>query len=91
MTGLTPQDIHRMAKQGWSQDKGGTVSTDEPDRLKGIIKKQNTRSRNIRDVLNIGSGTRCRHCGMLHFCYLERCGACSKPMDYNLGKVEKMI
>jgi hypothetical protein len=91
MTGLTPQDIHRMAKQGWSQDKGGTVSTDESDRLKGIIKKQNTRSRNIRDVLNIGSGTRCRHCGMLHFCYLERCGACSKPMDYNLGKVEKMI
>jgi hypothetical protein len=91
MTGLTPQDIHRMAKQGWKQDEGDMVKTDERDKLKGVIKKQNIRSRNIRDVLNIGGGTRCRHCGMLHFCYLERCGACSKPMDYNLGKVEKVV
>lgn len=91
MAGLTPQDIHRMAKQGWKQDEGDMVKTDERDRLKGVVKKQNIRSRNIRDVLNIGAGTRCRHCGMLHFCYLERCGACSKPMEYNLGKVEKVI
>ena len=91
MTGFTPQDIHRMAKQGWSQDEGGMVKADERDKLKGVVKQQNTRSRNIRDVLNIGAGTRCRHCGMLHFCYLERCGACSKPMDYNLGKVEKVV
>jgi len=67
------------------------VKTDERDKLKGVIKRQNARSRNIRDVLNIGSGTRCKHCGMLHFCYLERCGACSKPMDYNLGKVERVV
>lgn len=91
MTGLTAQDIHRMAKQGWTKDEGDLVKTDERDKLKGVIKKQNTRSRNIRDVLNIGSGTRCKHCGMLHFCYLERCGACSKPMDYNLGKVERVV
>lgn len=80
-----------MAKQGWSHADGDMVKTDERDKLKGVIKQQNIRSRNIRDVLNIGSGTRCRHCGMLHFCYLERCGSCSKPMEYNLGKVEKVI
>ena len=91
MTGLTPQDIHRMAKQGWQQSEGDAVKDDERDRFKGIVKKQNTRSRNIRDVLNIGAGTRCRHCGMLHFCYLERCGACSKPMEYNVGKVEQVV
>jgi len=88
---LTPQDIHRMAKLGWTHSEGDMVKTDERDKLKGVIKRQNARSRNIRDVLNIGSGTRCKHCGMLHFCYLERCGACSKPMDYNLGKVERVV
>ena len=89
--GLTAQDIHRMAKQGWTHAEGDMVKTDELDKLKGVIKQQNIRSRNIRDVLNIGSGTRCRYCGMLHFCYLERCGSCGKPMEYNLGKVEKVI
>ena len=87
----TPQDIHRMAKQGWSQHEGDLVKTDERDKLKGVVKQQQTRSRNIRDVINIGSGTRCRHCSMLHFCYLERCGACNKAMDYNLGSVEKVV
>ena len=91
MTGFTPQDIHRMAKQGWTQAQGDMLKQDARDPLPGISKKQNIRSRNIRDVINIGSGTRCRHCGMLHFCYLERCGACSKPMEYNLGKVEKVV
>ncbi|MBT4406258.1 MAG: hypothetical protein HOC79_00095 [Euryarchaeota archaeon] len=91
MTGLTPQDIHRMAKQGWQQAEGDMIKQDARDPLPGIAKQQNTRSRNIRDVINIGGGTRCRHCGMLHFCYIERCGACSKPMDYNLGKVEKVV
>ena len=91
MAGLTPQDIHRMAKQGWKQDEGDRVDDTQRDRLKGVVKNQNTRSRNIRDVLNIGAGTRCRHCSMLHFCYLERCGACNKAMDYNLGKVEMVV
>jgi len=89
--GYTAQDIHRMAKQGWKLAEGDSVKTDERDKFKGVIRKQNIRSRNIRDVLDIGSGTRCRHCGMLHFCYLERCGSCGKPMDYNLGKVESVV
>ena len=51
----------------------------------------NERNRNLKasDVLNIGSGTRCIHCGMLHFLWRETCGACSKPMEYNLGFVDK--
>ena len=89
---MSPEDVYRMARQGWSEATDDSVAMEqERDRLKGIIKRQNIRSRNIRDVVNIGSGTRCRHCGMLHFCYMERCGACSKPMDYNLGKTESVI
>ena len=45
----------------------------------------------IRDIVNIGAGTRCKFCGMLHFCYLERCGACKKPMHYNLAKTEEVV
>jgi len=88
---MTPEEVYRMARQGWKMDEGATVASDEKDRLKGVIKQQNVRSRNIRDVLNIGSGTRCKYCGMLHFLYLERCGSCNKPMEYNLGKREVMI
>ena len=88
---MTPEEIYRMARQGWKMDEGAAVASDETDKLKGVIKQQNVRSRNIRDVLNIGSGTRCKYCGMLHFLYLERCGSCNKPMEYNLGKREVMI
>jgi len=52
------------------------------------VKKQNTRNRQVADVLNIGAGTRCRHCGMLHMCWLPKCGACGLEMDFNLGTVE---
>ena len=38
-----------------------------------------------RDIQNIGSGTRCIDCGMLHFCWTPRCEVCGGPMDYNLG------
>jgi len=84
-------DLARLEKQGWQYAEGESVPIDEKDRFKGVIRQQNTRRRNIRDVLNIGSGTRCRHCGMLHFCYLERCGACSKPMDYNVATTDGVV
>tara|TARA_R110000751_G_scaffold122851_6_gene223499 strand:+ start:507 stop:773 length:267 start_codon:yes stop_codon:yes gene_type:complete len=84
-------ELKRLEKQGWKYSEGESVAVDERDKLKGIVKRQNNKSRNIRDVVNIGSGTRCRSCGMLHFCYLERCGACKKPMDYNLGKTEEVV
>jgi len=88
---LTPEEIYRMARQGWTEAVGDSVQSEDDDRLRGVIKEQNVRSRNVRDVVNIGSGTRCTYCGMLHFCYVEKCGACAKPMQYNMGKTERVI
>ena len=85
------QELQRLEKQGWSYGEADAVKNDERDRLKGVVSRQNMKTRNIRDIVNIGSGTRCRFCGMLHFCYLERCAACKKPMDYNLGKTEEVV
>jgi len=90
---MTPEELRRLSKQGWKYATGESVRTEagSDERLAGQISGQNLRSRNIRDVIDIGSGTRCKHCGMLHFCYLERCGACSKPMEYNLGSVDVQV
>lgn len=87
---LDLKDLIRMQKQGWKMDEGGQCDPDATsrERLAGITREQRMRTRNVRDIIDIGSGTRCKHCGMLHFLYLERCGACSKPMEYNLGKTE---
>jgi len=89
MSHYTVQDLERMEQQGWrkAESVGAGSVSDSEDPLKGVIQKQQTRTRNLRDIVDIGSGTRCAHCGMLHFCWLERCGACNKPMDYNLGTV----
>jgi len=89
MSDYTISDLQRMEKQGWRKAESigaGSVTTPE-DPLEGIMREQHARTRNIRDIVDIGSGTRCKQCGMLHFCWLERCGACNKPMDYNLAKV----
>jgi len=90
---MTPEELRRFSKQGWKYKTGESVRSEagSKERLAGQIGEQNLRSRNIRDVIDIGSGTRCKHCGMLHFCYLERCGACSKPMEYNLGSVDVKV
>ena len=85
------QELQRLERQGWTYGEADAVKDDERDRLKGVVSRQNMKTRNIRDIVNIGSGTRCKFCGMLHFCYLERCGACKKPMDYNLGKTEEVV
>ncbi len=39
----------------------------------------------IQDIQNIGSGTRCAACGLLHFCWTPRCAVCGEQMYYNLG------
>jgi uncharacterized OB-fold protein len=52
----------------------------------GVVSQQRQRNKNIGDILNIGCGTRCRYCGFLHFMYRENCGACEKPMEYNLAE-----
>ena len=62
-----------------------SVIDTEQNPLKGITSSQRDRNRNIGDVLNIGSGTRCTQCGFLHFMWRATCGSCEKPMEYNLG------
>lgn len=89
MSHYTVDDLQRMEKAGWRKAESigaGSVTTPE-DPLEGVTRQQNARTRNMRDILDIGSGTRCAQCGMLHFCWLEKCGACGKPMHYNVGTV----
>jgi hypothetical protein len=38
------------------------------------------------DIQNIGAGTRCMSCGLLHFCWAPKCAGCGGPIDYNLGR-----
>ena len=81
MAGLSLKDVHYMNKQGWSKAESfGVDLTPAED----TIQWKNYAA----DVLNIGSGTRCAKCGMLHMCWLPKCGACGIDMNYNLGTVE---
>lgn len=84
---LDIEDISRAQKQTVRSDihyDSGTVqNTTKP--LEGVVNKQNKRVKNVGDVMNIGAGTRCTHCGMLHFLWKEKCASCSRPMEYNLG------
>ena len=84
---LDIEDISRSQKQSVRADINyevkSTINTDAP--LKGITKKQRVRVSEVGDVLDIGAGTRCVYCGMLHFLWRATCGACDKPMEYNLG------
>lgn len=84
-------DVERFQKQSIRSDISLNLSAviDEENPLKGITSQQRNRNLKASDVLNIGSGTRCKHCGMLHFLWVENCGTCGKPMEYNLGFVDK--
>lgn len=90
---MSLKDIERLKKQGWehadSLGIGSVANSEEP--LQGVTNGQQQRNTRAKDILDIGSGTRCKHCGLLHFCWVERCGACAKPMDYNLGKREVTV
>jgi hypothetical protein len=84
---LDIEDISRAQKQNVRSDiqyDNGTV-TDELNPLKGNVRKQHKRVKDVADILNIGAGTRCKHCGFLHFMWRETCGGCERPMEYNLG------
>ena len=80
-------DIVRASKQGTKSDltynSSAVTNSDKP--LAGVTSQQRKRNRDIGDVLNIGAGTRCTHCGFLHFLWRETCATCDKPMEYNLG------
>ena len=84
---LDLSDMVRSGKQGVKVDTdyGSSAVINEEEPLKGITSEQRNRNRNIGDVLNIGKGTRCVHCGFLHFLWRATCGSCEKPMEYNLG------
>ena len=84
---LDIEDISRAQKQSVRSDikyDDGVVG-DSPNPLKGTVSKQNKRVKDVADILNIGSGTRCKHCGFLHFMWREKCATCNRPMEYNLG------
>ena len=84
---LDIEDISRAQKQSVRSDikyDEGVVG-DNPNPLKCTLSKQNNRVKYVADILNIGSGTRCKHCGFLHFMWREKCATCNRPMEYNLG------
>jgi len=84
---LDADAISRAQKQNVtfssSVGEGAVLNTDKP--LAGVTSEQRARTEHVADVLNIGAGTRCMHCGLLHFLWRKDCGACGKPMEYNLG------
>lgn len=87
---LDIDDIERAQKQNIRSDTHyqANVVVDEKNPLKGVIRKQRANAKKAADVLNIGSGTRCTHCGLLHFMWTEICSSCRKPMNYNMGVKE---
>ena len=84
-------DIKRLQKRGirLNESYGASVKTDDEKPLEGVTLKQRNRNKNAGDVLNIGRGTRCKHCGMLYFCWVDKCRTCGKKMDFNLGVKEQ--
>jgi hypothetical protein len=85
---LDAKEIIRLEQRGirLAENRGeGTVADNEDQPLKGVIHKQRARNSNVKDMLNIGSGTRCTNCGLLYFCWAENCSACGKQMEFNLG------
>ncbi len=80
-------DISRAQKENVrlaeSLGTGSVFNTERP--LAGVTSEQRQRNTDISDILDIGAGTRCKHCGMLHFLWKANCGGCNRPMEYNLG------
>ena len=58
---MDAKQVARMARQGWQKAEslgaGAVMNPDNP--LEGVIKSQHHRVKHTRDLLNIGSGTRC--------------------------------
>ena len=71
-TGSTRSDQSLFSKENMAKDSH-TV-------------RVNTRGRERFDIQNIGAGTRCTDCGLLHFCWTPACAGCGGKMNYNMGK-----
>jgi len=87
---LGTDDIARLQKRGirLNESYGASVRTNEDNPLEGVTLKQRNRNKLTGDVLNIGSGTRCASCGMLYFCWVDKCRTCGSKVDFNLGTKE---
>ena len=81
-------DISRFQKQDVRADISYKHEVDAENPLKGVTRKQRARTAEVSDVMNIGAGTRCKHCGMLYFCWVDSCRTCGKAMQFNLGNKE---
>jgi hypothetical protein len=83
-------DIERLQKRGirFDESYGASVRVNEDKPLEGVTLKQRNRNKNAGDVLNIGTGTRCKSCGMLYFCWVDKCRTCGVKMDFNLSTKE---
>ncbi len=83
-------DIERLQKRGirFDESYGASVCVNEDKPLEGVTLKQRNRNKNAGDVLNIGTGTRCKSCGMLYFCWVDKCRTCGVKMDFNLSTKE---
>ena len=70
--------------------EGSIHESDSPFSKKNLAKaqtiKMKVRGRERFDIQNITSGTRCKNCSLLHFCWTPRCAGCGYDMDYNLGR-----
>jgi len=81
------EEIARFQKQGmrYAEEVGEGKLMEEERPMLGFVQKKKTRFEKAKDVLNIGSGTRCKECGLLHFCWVDNCSVCGNPMEFNLG------
>ena len=84
-------DVERLQKRGirLNESYGASIRTNEDNPLDGFTMKQRNRNRSAGDVLNIGSGTRCKGCGMLYFCWVDKCRTCNHKVDFNLATREQ--
>ena len=76
-------EIKHASASSFSEDD--SIFSEENMEKFSVKKAVEIKGRERRDIQNIGSGTRCQSCGMLHFCYVPRCGMCGDKMHYNLG------
>ena len=68
----------------------GSIAEDQSPFSKENMAKAQSRfvkinNHQAKDIQNIGSGTRCLECGLLHFCWTPNCAVCDAPMHFNLG------
>jgi hypothetical protein len=71
-------------------DDGAIAESESPFSSRNLAQSADVRvklsKRERFDIQNIGSGTRCTKCSLLHFCWTPRCAGCNANMEYNLGR-----